>query len=164
MDRIIHFMLSQLPRSLSNHLFLLHQYTIQTYFRSIAVHYCWRNIHFCQVRLPCGTDTIDVCITKCLPGLPPGTRQSLNTSQDRCQPNILYGLAVGPCMQSLEAPTLVKEGSKSICVDLSWRGHLSLNEPTSIKEGIQICRAPKCQLRSEREACPFTLTSIGEDI
>ena len=40
-------------------------------------------------------------------------------------------------MQSPEVPTLVEEGSKSICADLGRRGHLSLNEPTSVGEGIK---------------------------
>ena len=40
-------------------------------------------------------------------------------------------------MQKLEVPTSVEEGIESICVDLYQRRHLSLNELTSIGEGIK---------------------------
>ena len=67
-------------------------------------------------------------------------------------------------MQSPEVSTPVGEGIKSICADLSRRGHVSLNEPTSVEEGIQTPRALKCRLRSKRAASPLVLTSVGEDI
>ena len=40
-------------------------------------------------------------------------------------------------MQKPKVPTLVGEDIESICADLGQRRHLSLNEPTSIEEGIK---------------------------
>ena len=40
-------------------------------------------------------------------------------------------------MQSPKVPTSIGEGNKSICTDLNQRGHLSLNELTSVGEGIK---------------------------
>ena len=40
-------------------------------------------------------------------------------------------------MQTPEVSTSVREGNKSTCVDIDWRGHLSLNEPTSIRADIK---------------------------
>ena len=67
-------------------------------------------------------------------------------------------------MQSPKGLTPVEEGNKSICADLGWRGRPSLNEPTSVEEGIQLCRASKCRLQSERVTSPFVPTSVGEDV
>ena len=56
------------------------------------------------------------------------------------------GLAVEPHMLTPEVLTLVREGTNSTCVELDQRGHSSLNGLTSVKEGIQASKAPKCQL------------------
>ena len=40
-------------------------------------------------------------------------------------------------IQSLEVPTSIEEGNKSIWADLGRRGHLSLKRPTSIEKGFQ---------------------------
>ena len=69
-----------------------------------------------------------------------------------------------PSIQSPEVLTPVGEGSKSTCADLGRRGHLSLNGLTSVGEGTQASRAPKCRLRSERAASPLVPTLVGEDI
>ena len=67
-------------------------------------------------------------------------------------------------IQSPKVPTPVREGNKSICANLSQRGCPSLNGPTSVEEGIQAFRAPKCRHRSKRAASPFVPTSVGEDV
>ena len=69
-----------------------------------------------------------------------------------------------PSIQSPEVSTSVEEGSKSTCGNLGWKGHLSLDGPTSIKEGIQASRASKCRLRSERKTSPLLPTLIREDL